>query len=94
MSSMASRCPNRLNHIPLMPCNLKECDWWLTDPDYNCCFWVLSNAMDTLKGNEFSVEEIAKLEGVTPEEVEYIIESSLTKIRLEQRPMIRKLVED
>lgn len=67
-------------HVPLVPCDEKGCQWYIYDGGYNNCFWILSNALLEYP-REMEIEEIADIENTTVEEIEKIIEESLTKLR-------------
>jgi hypothetical protein len=84
------KCPLRRLNIPLLPCNVINCDWFVRESDYNNCFWVLSNALSEYSV-ELSVEEIAVLEGKTEEEIEKMIENALLKCRSNCRKLIKNL---
>lgn len=75
-------CPLKRINLPLLPCHEKRCDWYIHSKDYNCCFWVIAHVLNKY-GYGLSLEEIAKLENITEEEVSDIIETALVKLRNE-----------
>lgn len=81
-------CLVRRTTFPSIPCEEKECDWFLKETEFNNCFWVLSAAMVECP-KSFSVEEIAKLEGLSVEEAQNLIDEAVSKYRENIRGFIK-----
>lgn len=76
-------CRLNKDDLPIMPCSCKDCVWFINDLDYNNCFWVVSSFMGNVDGwGGFSDEEISRLEGITLQEVNSIIEAAMRSIRI------------
>jgi hypothetical protein len=77
------KCVLRRESIPILPCDCNECEWYISDSNYNHCFWVLAHYLDIQPGTKLSFEEIALLEGISQEEATKIFETALGKLRKE-----------
>lgn len=73
-------CVLKRSDFPLLPCDEKACSWYINEGHCNNCFWILSHVMEK-EPVEFELEEIARMEGITVEEVSEIIEGAFTKLR-------------
>lgn len=85
-SGIASRCPLRRVSLPVLPCDCTQCSWYVNDISYKNCFSVLSDYLHEYYATygspySFEIEDIAKLEGITEDEVSKIIDGSLGKLR-------------
>jgi hypothetical protein len=77
---ISCRCPLRREELPLLPCDCSQCSWAIKDTFYKNCFWVLAEQLLD-NPQQLSIEDIAKLEGITPDEVNTIIEKAIHKMR-------------
>jgi len=75
------KCLLRKTHVPLIPCDQKHCEWFINSEDCNNCFWIMLNILAEFP-HGFSIEEIARFEGITEENVYTIIETAIKKARL------------
>lgn len=73
-------CVLKKDKLPLIPCDEKKCDWFINETCCNNCFWILSHIMEKER-MEFDVEEIARMEGISIDEVNALMESAYTKLR-------------
>ena len=73
-------CVEGRDKLPTINCSYVSCPWYIHGDEYCNCFWVLSHEMKET-GKSFSIQEIARLEGITEKEVEEIIEEAIRKIR-------------
>lgn len=82
--SIRISCPNKEKMLPCFPCSCKKCAWFVRETAYNNCFWVL---MHVFSKWQFSLEfeEIARLEGLSVEEVEEIYNNAVIKLKNEAR---------
>ena len=78
-----AKCPLRKEHLPAMPCDCIDCDWYIRDSTYNNCFWILAYYLDIQPGLSLSFDEIARLEQLSLDEVIYIFNTALTKLQKE-----------
>ncbi len=79
------RCILRRTSLPILPCDCRECDWFIHDPVLNNCFWVLADVISDTPGQQMSIEDIAEMEGLSVEEVATIFASAQKKYRLATR---------
>ncbi len=90
---LVQKCAIRRETLPILPCDVCDCEWYVKTTMYNNCFWVLATYLDVQSGFKFSFDEIAQLEGLTVEEVQQIYERGIDKLR--QAPdRIVKLAND
>lgn len=85
-----NKCLLRRAYLPLISCDQRVCEWHINEEACNNCFWVLAEVLDEFPQG-FSVEEIAKMEGITIKETEEIIETALSKLRLNIGTYLKKL---
>jgi len=86
---LIQKCVLRRDRLPLLPCDCFECDWYIHDPTYNNCFWVLAEIL-TERPVKFTFSEIACLEGTSETSIIEIYEKALYKIRNESGIFIQK----
>lgn len=86
---LVQKCVLRRETLPILPCDCSECEWYVDDPSYNNCFWALAHLLDSQPGIRFSFEEIAKMEGITLEEVMKAYESAINKLRKDSRKIMK-----
>ena len=78
MQHLHWKCVKRFSELPKLACDCSECDWYVRDHANKNCFWVLC---ESLQDNPLSDEEIARLEGISVEEVEKVTASAFQKLR-------------
>jgi hypothetical protein len=81
MATMLEKCAKRRTTLPILPCDCAQCVWYISDINYNDCFWVLSEILNIHPGIRFTFEEIACMENIPVKEVLNLFESALKKIR-------------
>lgn len=84
-SMFTAKCPLRRDSLPILPCDCKDCDWYIYSAGNNNCFWVLCEHM--VLGEERSFEEIASMLNIRVEEVINIYEQALGSIRRDPERM-------
>ena len=84
------RCLLRKISLPLIPCDEPRCDWYIRDADCNNCFWVLSEVFIKFP-QELSIEDIAKLEGITVNEAQELLEGAIIKFRTNIRQFLKEM---
>lgn len=83
-------CLLRKLTLPLLPCDENDCEWFVNEAHYNNCFWVLAEIFDDVP-NGLSLAEIAKLEGISIEEVKLLLEQAVLKYRANIRRYLREV---
>jgi len=83
------KCILRRETLPILPCDCTACEWYINDPIYNNCFWVLAHIFEINPGNKMSFDVIAILEGVTINEIITIYENAMNKLRKESRNIMK-----
>ena len=83
------KCVLRRESLPILPCNCINCEWYIHDSSYNNCFWVLAHLLYTQPGTKLLFEEIARLEGVTLEDIMATYETAISKLRRESRNIMK-----
>jgi hypothetical protein len=78
---LIEKCAKRRTSLPILPCDSAQCVWYIRDIDYNDCFWVLCEILNSQPGLRFSFEEIAAMENMPVKEVLNLFDSALKKIR-------------
>lgn len=81
-------CVLKRKDFPLIPCDEGKCSWFIHENHCNNCFWILAHIMSK-ENVEFDIEEIAKMEGISVDEVNQIIEGAFFKLR-RLLPQIKK----
>lgn len=81
---ISHRCILRQATLPAVPCDHSECEWFINDLGLNNCFWVLAHVIGKYDIS-LSPEEIARLEGISEEEVNEIINTASKKYSLATR---------
>jgi len=76
-----AKCAIRREALPILPCDCKDCEWFIIESIYNNCFWVFAHYLDTRPGTKLTFKEIAELEGVTRDEVVKSFENAIAKLR-------------
>ena len=83
-------CLLRKTTLPLLPCDENKCEWFINEDNYNNCFWILAEIFEEVpKG--LSLEEIAKLEGISIEEVKLLLEQAVLKYRANIRRYLKEV---
>ena len=83
---ICGNCRLGKTELPLLPCSCSDCPWFVDDLDYNCCFWIVTAFMGAIEGwSGFSNEEIAKMEGISINEVENIVQEAAKTLRMRCR---------
>jgi len=85
-----NKCLLRRTYLPLITCDQDRCEWYIHEEACNNCFWVLSEILEEFP-HGFSIEEIAKFEGLTEKDVEEVIEEAIKKARLNIGAFLKKL---
>jgi len=86
--SFKNSCVLKRAEFPLVPCDEKKCSWFINDNHCNNCFWILAHVMSK-EQTDFDIEEIARMEGISVEEVNEVIEGAFSKLR-RLLPQIKK----
>lgn len=84
-SMFTAKCPLRRDSLPILPCDCKECDWYVYSAGNNNCFWVLCEHL--VLGEEKSFEEIASMLNMEVDEVTTTYEQALGTIRRDPERM-------
>lgn len=85
-------CISSRKTLPVVSCGNNACDWFVHHDDYCNCFWVVANYMHRLPGmGGFSLEEIAKMENCSTEQIVEIFENAVKVIRNKHRKLLISL---
>lgn len=84
-----SKCVLRRQTIPILPCDVHRCEWWIKDSSFNNCFWVLANYLEDCPGTKFTFEHIAEVESLPLSDVISTYESALHKLRIGSRKIVK-----
>jgi hypothetical protein len=87
---LSNYCLLRRLDLPLVPCDECNCDWFVREESYNNCFWILANIFEEMPRG-LSIDEIAKLEGISAEEVEMCLETAVKKYRASVGKLIKEM---
>lgn len=88
-----AKCCLRRSTLPLLPCDCIQCEWHVSDSNFNNCFWFLAEFMHHNPGITMSFEQISKTVKLPLQEVINIFETALVKIRKESVKLVRDEVE-
>ncbi|MFA5132742.1 MAG: hypothetical protein WC444_05475 [Candidatus Paceibacterota bacterium] len=89
--NIEDNCESGRNSLPLLPCSNKTCPWVVNDIEYRNCFFVLLQHISVTPDYEMSIEDIAKMEGISEQEVVDIIEKAEKKIRIKHKVELSKI---
>jgi hypothetical protein len=78
--SFHEHCVLKKSVFPLLPCDEKKCSWYIHEGSCNNCFWILAHVMDKERV-DFDIEEVARMEGISVEEVNAVMEGAFEKLR-------------
>jgi len=76
--------------LPLIPCDEIICDWYIREDKYNNCFWVLAQAFTKMPCS-LSLDEIARLEGITLEQAKELVEHAMKQYRANVSKVIKEI---
>lgn len=78
--SLLERCPRRRSAVPrYFPCSCKKCTWYIDKKENANCFWSLAKTIE--KEGGLSIVDIARLENVSVDTIDMLIQLALDKLR-------------